>query len=118
MKRGQIFFFATLMIMFFIVFAMPLLAQDGEEPMFDPGIVELILVAGIGGVGVRALTAALKNWLKVKGFLAVIVSLVVCAAATAVYLIPAGIFSWGNLAGYTAFVFVSANLIYRATKSG
>jgi len=105
-----------LIFMAVILFASPLMAQDGETPMFDPAVVELILVTGIGGLGVRALTALLKNWLKAKGFLAVAISLVVCAAATAVYLVPAGIFSWIDLAGYTAFVFVGANLIYRATK--
>jgi len=116
MRKG--YFIGLAVVFMVILFATPLLAQDGETPMFDPGVVELILVTGIGGVGVRVLSAAAKNFLKVKGFLALLVSVVICAAATAVYLVGAGSFTWGMLAGYTAFVFLSANFIYRATKSG
>ena len=82
---------------------------------FDPTIVEIILVTGIGGVGVRAITAWLKKQLRVKGFAAYAVSLLVCAGATAAYLVPTG-FTWLAFAMYTAFVFASANGVYRATK--
>ena len=82
---------------------------------FDINMVEVILVSGIGGVGVRAITAWLKARLRVKGFVAYLLSLVICAAATAMYLVPVG---WNTtlFLMYTAFVFASANGIYRATK--
>jgi hypothetical protein len=82
---------------------------------FDINMVEVILVSGIGGVGVRAITAWLKTKLVVKGFVAYLLSLGVCAAATAAYLVPMG---WNTtlFVMYTAFVFASANGIYRATK--
>ena len=82
---------------------------------FDINMVEVILVSGIGGVGVRAITGWLKKQLVVKGFLAYALSLVICAAATAMYLVPVG---WNTtlFVMYTAFVFASANGIYRATK--
>ena len=73
-----------------------------------------ILVSGLGGLGVRAVTAMLKNALRVKAFLAYLLSLVVCAAATAGYLFIAG-WSWLSFAVYTAFVFLAANGWYRAS---
>ena len=83
---------------------------------FDINMVEVILVSGIGGVGVRAITGWLKKQLNVKkGFVTYVLSLVACAAATAAYLVPVG---WNTtlFVMYTAFVFASANGIYRATK--
>lgn len=82
----------------------------------DSLVVEAILVTGIGGVSVRAITGWLKKKLAVKkGFATYLVSLAVCAAATALYLVPTG-FVWTQFAMYTAFVFAGANGIYRATK--
>jgi len=81
----------------------------------DFTVIETILVSGIGGLGVRALTAQIKKWLGIKGFWVYLVSLGVCAAATAAYLFAAG-WNWLAFAIYTAFVFLAANGWYQATK--
>ena len=82
----------------------------------DSIVVEAILVTGIGGVSVRAITGWLKKKLAVKkGFMIYLVSLAVCAVATALYLLPTG-FVWAEFAVYTAFVFLGANTAYRVSK--
>jgi len=85
------------------------------EQQFDPKIIELILFNGVGGLSVRALTAQLKKRLRAKGFYAYFVSLLACAAATAVYLLFAG-WNWLAFASYTGIVFAVANGFYRVSK--
>jgi len=101
-----------LMAFFFVVLlAIPLAAADG--PTFDSAIVELIL-AGVGGLTVLGITQLIKTWLKAGGVLAVVISGVVSAAMTAVYLIRAGNFTVTALIGYSVLVFAAANGIYKA----
>ena len=81
----------------------------------DPIIVEAIAVSGIGGLSVRGVMALIKKKVILKkGLVTLFVSLIVCAVATALYLVPTG-FVWTEFAAYTAFVFVSTNFIYRTT---
>ena len=82
---------------------------------FDPNVVEAILVAGIGGLPVRVIVAFLKQQFNLSGIVALAVTFVVCAAATAIYLAIAG-FTWWGFAIYTAFVFMASQGWYQATK--
>lgn len=109
MRKG--FFLAAFLFAVVLALAVPLAAQDGS--MFDPGTVELILL-GAGGLTVVGLTQMVKTWLKASGALAYIISAAVSGAATAYFLIRAGGFTWPAFLGYTAFVFLAANGIYKA----
>ena len=83
--------------------------------MIDLSVVEIILVSGIGGLGVRAIVSQLKNFLKLNSqFANLALTFVVCAAATAAYLVPVG-WNWGLFAVYTAFVFAASQGWYRAS---
>lgn len=90
--------------------------------MVDLSIVETILVSGIGGLGVRAVVSLLKRLLrldnlevKARKIVTLALTLIVCAGATAAYLVPIG-FGWGLFAAYTAFVFAASQGWYRATQ--
>lgn len=92
--------------------------------MIDLAIVETILVSGLGGLGVRAVVSLLKELfkldtldVKIRKILTLVLTLVVCGVAVAIYLVPVG-FAWGLFAGYTAFVFMASQGWYRATHSG
>ena len=101
-----------LLAFFFVVLlAIPLAAADG--PTFDSAIVELIL-AGVGGLTVLGITQMVKTWLKASGVLAYVISGAVSAAATAYILVKAGSFTIPAFVGYTVFVFLAANGIYKA----
>ena len=101
-----------LMTFFFVaLMAIPLAAADGTT--FEPAVVDVIL-AGIGGLTVLAITQLIKNFLKVSGALAVVLSGAVSAAMTAVYLVRAGSFTIPALIGYSVLVFAAANGIYKA----
>ena len=82
-------------------------------PIFDPEIVQVIL-AGALGLTVLGVTQVIKNWLKATGVLAVVLSLAVSGAATAYYLISNTIFTIPLFLGYTFFVFITANGIYKS----
>lgn len=101
----------------FVVFllALPLMAQDKAGP-FDPATVNLIL-AGFGGITVLGLTQMIKVWTKGK-ISPYIISAAISAGTTAFFLVKGGVFDWISFAGYTVLVFLSANGIYKATKTG
>ena len=82
--------------------------------MFDPGVVETIMLGALG-LTVLGITEMLKKWLKATGVAAYAVSLVVSAAGTAYYLITTHLFTIPLMLGYTFLVFLSANGIYKAT---
>lgn len=91
--------------------------------MVDLGVVEAILVSGIGGLGVRAVVSLLKELfklerlnVKLRKIVTLAITLVVCAGAVAIYLVPAG-FTLGLFAAYTAFVFAASQGWYRATHN-
>jgi len=81
--------------------------------MFDPHVVELIL-AGIAGLTVVGVTEMLKRMFKTGGIWGYLISLAASAAFTAFYLAQAGIFTLIAFIGYTLFVFLAANGIYKA----
>lgn len=81
--------------------------------MFDPSTIEVIM-AGALGLTVLGVTQLIKEWLKATGLLAVFISLVVSAAATAYYLISNAIWTLPLFLGYTFFVFLTANGIFKA----
>lgn len=82
--------------------------------MFDPAVVNIIL-AGALGLTVVGVTETIKKWLHATGILAWIVSILVSAAGTLYYLISTATFTWPLFIGYTIFVTLSANGIYKAT---
>ncbi len=99
----------------FVLMTVPLAAQTAA-PTFDPATVDMIL-AGALGITVLGLTEMLKRWLKAQGLGSYLISLAVSAAATAYYLVKAGGFNILAFVGYTLFVFLAANGIYKAVKT-
>jgi hypothetical protein len=81
--------------------------------MFDPGIVDKILL-GIGGLTVVGITEMLKRFFKVDGLWAYIISLVVSAGATAYVLLSSGTFNLLSFAGYSFFVWIYSNGLYKS----
>jgi hypothetical protein len=100
---------------FLVLFSVPLLALQETEgtTTYNPAVVELILL-GLGGLSVVGITQMIKAWLKATGILAYVISGVVSAAATAYVLTTTGGFTIPAFAGYTIFVFLAANGIYKA----
>ena len=82
---------------------------------FDPGIVAIIIAAGVLGWPLDKAIKWVKDILRVKGFLAYVVELLVCGSATAVYLVGTG-WNWMNLAIYTGLVFASVHGWYVKAK--
>ena len=89
---------------------------------FDPGIVAIIVAAGVLGWPLNKVIKWLKDALRAKGVLIYVVELLVCGAATAFYLFGVGIvvpiveWSLANLALYTALVFASVHGFYVKAK--
>jgi len=89
--------------------------------MFDPTIVQVIL-GGVLGLTVLGVTQVIKNFMfkppkpvpAVAGYL---ISLLVSAAATAYYLISTHTFTAVLMIGYTAYVWATANGIFKATHT-
>lgn len=110
MKKNLIL--VSLFALIVLALAAPLAAADGST--FDPATVDLIL-AGVAGLTVLGITQMVKVWLKASGALAYVISGAVSAAATAYYLVKSGGFTVPVFVGYTVFVFLAANGIYKAT---
>lgn len=72
-----------------------------------------ILQTGILGLGVLALTEMIKRLLKWEGNLAYVISAVVSAAATAVYMIGKQGFNITGFLILTVLVFMIANGLYK-----
>lgn len=82
---------------------------------------EFILTFAAGGLSLRALVGWLKKQTGVKGFLALALTLLVCVAASAVYILVAPLFGlevvgWGSFLYLACEVFVGTQIWYRATK--
>lgn len=111
--------FILLWALLAVLFVGMAVAQDAEAVTFDPALVQVILLTGIGGMGVAALTELVKRWLgkllpmicgKLLGYAS---SLLVSAAAVAAYFIAAGSFAWVPFIIYTVAVFGLANGFYK-----
>lgn len=83
----------------------------------DLSAVDIILSFAVGGISLRYLIELAKKWLRVVGLGAVLVALVVCFGATAIYLIFIGSFSWLCLVLISFNVFTGTQVAYRATHS-
>jgi len=83
--------------------------------MCDLAAVDIILTFAVGGITLRALIGMVKGWLKVTGLLAVLVAIVMCGIATAVYQLVVGSFDWLCLVIITMNVFTGTQVAYRAT---
>ena len=109
-----------LMVAFLAVLCVGLAMAQDDTTGVDPAIVQIILTAGIGGIGVKALAELLKRmligWLptvsaKLLGYASAALT---SAAATAAYFIAAGGFNWGAFLGYTVAVFLLATGLYKS----
>ena len=105
------------LILLVLVFTpLVLLAQDdttGEG--FDPEVLAIILAAGILGLPIDKAIKWLKSKFAIKGVIAYIVELIVCAFPVGIYLTTVG-WNWGQLALYTFFVFLSVHGWYSVKK--
>ena len=81
----------------------------------DLSAVNIILTFAVGGMTLRGLLALVKNYFKLSGLLVVLLGIVMCAVASAVYMFAVGTFSWTCLLFYTCEVFVGTQVAYRAT---
>lgn len=105
MKRLFLF-----MVLFVVLCALPMFAQDGGTETFDPGIVIAIMATGIAGMPVELLIQKLKEFLKVQGILAYVVALIVSLAASALY--------FATIAGWDTRLFIIYGLLVFATAQG
>ena len=85
--------------------------------MIDFNVVNVIL-AGFGGLTVLGITEVLKRFLKVSGFFAVLISLIVSAGFTLYYFLMVGFPGVLQYLAYTLVVFLTANGIFKATHGG
>lgn len=106
-----------IMIFLFAVMAMALFIGASLQP--DTAVVELILVTGVAGFSVSALTQVLKRFIEKtfrfeEKWLGLVVSLIASAAATAIYLIGTG---WSTLLFfiYSILVWAVANGFFKIT---
>jgi len=88
--------------------------MDLGGKMFDPNVVETIML-GAMGLTVLGITEMLKKWFKASGIFAYVISFVVSAIGTLYYLIQNHVFTFPTMIVYTVLVFLSANGIYKAT---
>jgi len=84
--------------------------------------VEFLLTFTIGGIGLRAAIAWLKAQTKATGFLALLLSLAVCAAGSAIYILVAPmtgleVVGWDKFLFLACEVFVGTQAAYRATHN-
>ena len=85
-------------------------------PSFDPAVIQIIM-AGALGLTVLGVTEMIKRWLNAGGVVAYLVSFVISAGATAYYLITTHTFTIILFVGYSVFVFLTANGIFKATHT-
>jgi hypothetical protein len=102
---------------FLVLFSVPLLALQEAEgtTTYDPAVVQLIL-AGVAGLTVVGITQMIKGLLHATGVLVYIISAIVSAGATAYFLVQTAGFTVPAFVGYTIFVFLAANGIYKAAS--
>lgn len=84
--------------------------------MCDPNVVQIILTFVIGGITLKTLISLVKNYLKLNDLGATLLSIVMCACSSALYLLIVGPWSWICFLLYTAQVFIGSKFVYEATK--
>jgi hypothetical protein len=105
--------FLFLLVCCFVLILPAWLLAQAETVTWNEDTVQVILLTGAGGLSVAALTELAKRLLKTSGFGAYVVSAVVAAAATGLYLAGAHQFKFLTFTIYTVLVFLSANGIYK-----
>lgn len=108
-------FLFLLVCCFILILPAWLLAQT-TEGTWNNDAVQTILVTGIGGLSVAALTELAKRLLKASGVGAYLISALVAAVATGIYLAGAQQFKFLTFVIYTVLVFLSANGLYKMTS--
>lgn len=82
---------------------------------------ELILTFAVGGLSLKALVAWLKKLTRLKGFSVLLLTLITCAAVSAIYILVASMLGlplvgWNEFLYLACEVFVGTQVWYRATK--
>ena len=80
----------------------------------DPNVATVILGFAIGGITLRVIVAQLKDWLKVTGILALLLTLACSALAVIIYMAFTG-FNWTCFLFWTFNVFTGTQVAYRLT---
>lgn len=122
MKRLKILF---LVVMLCALFS-PVFAQGEEtKSLFDIEEAIVLAIMSIGGFGVIAITQIVKNALVklfnvidagIKDIIGYTASLIVSAGASAYILVKLHKFAWMALFGYTLYVWLEANQIFKIIK--
>jgi len=123
MKRLQKFFILSVLLCALFSFGL----SQGEEtkPLFDIKDAIVLAIMSIGGIGVIAITQFVKSALvklfnvttaAVKDIIGYAGSLVVSAGASAYVLLRTQEFTWMALLGYTIYVWLEANQIFKVFK--
>jgi len=102
-------------ICFFLVFAIPLLAT-GVDFEIDDAVVDAITNLAIFGFVLFAAIQAIKEWLKIKGVLVIVLSAVCSFLYTGFYLLQNEAFSWLAFVVYGILVTAEANGFYKIVK--
>lgn len=77
---------------------------------------EIILAFSVGGITLRGAIALVKAWLKLTGTAALLVSVVMCLIASAIYLVLTQTFDVVCLFLLAASVFSGSQITFQATK--
>ena len=124
MKRLRVRVFIFLSVMLCALFSLGF-AQGEEGFHFDIDQAIVASIMTVGGLGVIAITQLVKNALvklfnvvkdKVKDVLGYASSLIVSAGATAFILLQMKKFAWLSLLGYTIYVWLESNQIFKVFK--
>jgi len=112
MKKGMLVAMGLLTLV--VLLALPVAAQTSEPVEIDPAAVQTILAGGILGLGVLAITQIVKGWFGAQGAAVILISLVVSALSTIVWLVTGGGgFVLLKFIGYTVAVWATANGWYK-----
>jgi hypothetical protein len=83
----------------------------------DLNLVQVILDFAVGGITLRVIIAFLKQALHFNGIPAMLLTIVCCLLATAIFLLTTGNFSWICLVIVGFAVYSGSQVAYRVTKA-
>jgi len=104
-------------VLFLLAIATPIWAASVETGFeFNEKIVDAIVNLTILGIGLTAAIQALKEWLKIEDWKAIILSVLVSYGFTAAYLLMNNIFTWVALLAYGFLVTAEVNGFFKYAK--
>lgn len=83
---------------------------------FDPGIIAIIIGAGVLGIPLNALIKKIKKKFNVKGLWVYLIEILVCCGATSSYMLTVSGWDTALFGIYSALVFASIHGWYVARK--